>query len=167
MVVALLDAINVEVFRLITWKRTFIMRILIVEDDTVFGDVIRKIVKKWGYKAEKAESGKEAMEKIRKKSFDLVLLDLLLPDCKGSDLIPQFRKVWPDIDVVTMTAYNSRDIEMEVRKKGVAFYMSKPFSMKRLRTALAHIRRKKLQYETTHLFYSYGASYGENSLRDV
>ncbi|MBT8489724.1 MAG: response regulator [Deltaproteobacteria bacterium] len=143
------------------------MKILIVEDDKVFGDVIMKTVRKWGYKTEKAESGKEAMEKIRKESFDLVLLDLLLPDCKGYELISQFRRVWPDIDVVTMTAYNSRDIESKVRKQSVAFYMSKPFSMKQLRTALDHIRRKKLQYETTHLFYSDGASYGENSLRDL
>ena len=128
------------------------MIILIVEDDKVFAGFIEKIVGKWGYKVECAEAGKEAMEKIRKESFDLVLLDLLLPDCKGYELIPQFRKLWPGIDVVTMTAYNSRDIEMEVRKQGVVFYMSKPFSMKQLRTALAHIRRKKLQYETTHLF---------------
>jgi DNA-binding NtrC family response regulator len=167
MVVALSVAVFEEMFRLITRERTFVMKILIVEDDKVFGDVIRQIVGKWGYKAEKAETGKEAMKKIRKESFDLVLLDILLPDCKGSELIPQFRNVRPDIDVVTMTAYNSREIESEVRKQGVVFYMSKPFSMKQLRTTLAHIRSKRLQYETIHLFYSYSASYGANSLRDV
>lgn len=143
------------------------MKILIVEDDKVFADVIWKIVRKWGYKAKKADTGKEAMKKIRKESFDLVLLDILLPDCRGSELIPQFRKIWPDIDVVTMTAYNSRDIESEVRRQGVVFYMSKPFSMKQLRTTLAHIQRKRLQSQTVHLFYSYDASYGENSLQDV
>ncbi len=143
------------------------MKILIVEDDEGVASVIGDIVKKLGHKAEKSETGKEAMEKIRKKSFDLVLLDILLPDCKGYELIPQFRKVWPDIDVVTMTAYNSRDIEMEVRKQGVTFYMSKPFNIKQLEAILACIQEKKLLLKTTHPFYNYDTSYGTNSLRDV
>lgn len=143
------------------------MKILIVEDDKGVAGVIEEIIRKLGYKAEKSMTGKEAMEKIRKESFDLVLLDILLPDCKGYELIPQFRKVRPDIDVVTMTAYNSRDIEMEARKQGVIFYMSKPFNIKQLQATLIYVRKKKLHRKTTHPFYSYDASYDSNSLRDL
>jgi DNA-binding response OmpR family regulator len=143
------------------------MKILLVEDNKVFADAIRKIVGKWGYAIEYAETGKKAMEKIRKESFDIVLLDILLPDCKGYELIPQFRKLWPDIDIVTMTAYNSRDIEREVRKHGVVFYMSKPFSMKQLRTTLDHMKRRKVHYKAKRVFYSHDASYSANSFSDV
>ncbi len=72
-----------------------------------------------------------------------MLLDIQLPDCKGDELIPQFKEIWPDIGVVTMTDYNSRELELEVRQKGILFYMIKPFSKKVLKEILDHISKKK------------------------
>jgi len=72
-----------------------------------------------------------------------VLVDIYLPDCMGHELIPRFKEIWPDIGVVVMTGYNSRELELEVRRQGVIYYMIKPFSLEVLREILDHMVIKK------------------------
>ncbi len=50
--------------------------------------------------------------------------------------------MWPEIGIVTMTGYNSRELELEIRQQRIAFYMIKPFSMKELQEVLDHISKK-------------------------
>jgi DNA-binding NtrC family response regulator len=119
------------------------MDILIVENDIAFAPVLTESIQAWAHNPEKSNTGKDALKKVRQKRFDLVLLDIFLPDCKGHELIPQFREMWPDIGVVTMTDYNSRELEWEVRQKGILYYMIKPFDMNELKVLLDHISKKK------------------------
>ncbi len=67
------------------------MNILIVEDDLSLARVIGSFVTEWGHDAETADTGKDALVKFRENAFDLVLLDIFLPDMKGYELIPQLR----------------------------------------------------------------------------
>ncbi|MBN2514571.1 MAG: response regulator [Deltaproteobacteria bacterium] len=120
------------------------MKVLIVEDDVASSSSISDAVASWGYRTESAETGELALKKIENESFDLVLLDIFLPDCKGHELISQFKTKQPDIGVITMTGYNSRDLEKEVRKQGILFYMIKPFADNHLRNILDHIDKKKM-----------------------
>lgn len=121
------------------------MNVLVVEDDDSNAEPIAGIIKAWDHKVEVSGTGKDALEKARRKHFDLVLLDIFLPDCKGHDLIPQLRDIWPDMGIVTMTGYNSRELELEVRQQRILYYMIKPFETKHLKTLLDHISRKRDQ----------------------
>ena len=121
------------------------MNVLVVEDDDSNAEPIAGIIKAWDHKVEVSGTGKDALEKARRKHFDLVLLDIFLPDCKGHDLIPQLRDIWPDRGIVTMTGYNSRELELEVRQQRILYYMIKPFETKHLKTLLDHISRKRDQ----------------------
>ncbi len=121
------------------------MNVLVVEDDDSSAEPIAGIIKAWDHKVEVSGTGKDALEKARKKHFDLVLLDIFLPDCKGHDLIPQLRDIWPDMGIVTMTGYNSRELELEVRQQRILYYMIKPFETKHLKTLLDHISQKRDQ----------------------
>jgi DNA-binding NtrC family response regulator len=118
------------------------MNILIVENDIAFASVLTESIQAWGHNPEKSNTGKDALKKVRQKRFDLVLLDIFLPDCKGHELIPQFREMCPDIVVITMTGYNSRELEWEARQKGILYYMIKPFDMNELKVLLDHISKK-------------------------
>ena len=69
------------------------MNVLVVEDDDSSAEPIAGIIKAWDHKVEVSGTGKDALEKARRKHFDLVLLDIFLPDCKGHDLIPQLRDI--------------------------------------------------------------------------
>jgi len=104
---------------------------------------IAENIERWGHRVETAGTGEDALERVRQKRFDLVLLDIFLPDCKGHELIPQFKETWPETGVVTMTGYNTRDLEWEVRQHGIIYYMTKPFRMEELKEIFDHISKKK------------------------
>lgn len=81
------------------------MNILILEDDTNLSSAISDEVKSWGYAVEEADTGIAALKKMRHCYFDLILLDIFLPDTKGPLLIPEIRKLWPHSNIISMTGY--------------------------------------------------------------
>jgi two-component system NtrC family response regulator/two-component system response regulator HydG len=84
-----------------------------------------------------------------------MLLDVFLPDYKRYEIISQFKGKQPGIGFITMTGYNSRDLEKEIRKKGNLFYMIKPFSDNQLKNILDHVNKKKkmsLQIEEENIY---------------
>ena len=121
------------------------MNILIVEDDACCAESVGEIIEKWGHNVDQAKTGTEALKRFTKNIYDLVLLDIFLPDIQGHELIPQFKKLSPEIGVVTMTGYNSRELEMKVREQGILYYMIKPFEMKDLQSLLDHVSKKHAQ----------------------
>ncbi len=121
------------------------MKVLIVEDDIALSAVITDAVRSWGYAAEEADTGRDALNKMIHRSFDLILLDIFLPDTKGHLLIPEIKKIWPHSNIISMTGYNSRELEKEVRKQGVIYYMIKPFDIDQLRSILDHMNTKAMQ----------------------
>jgi len=119
------------------------MNVLVVEDDVSVAQVIAESIEGYEHSVETAFTGRDALEKVRQKNFELVLLDIYLPDCMGYELIPQIKEVWPDIGIVTMTGYNSRELELNVRQQGIIYYMLKPFSMNEMKKLLDHISEKE------------------------
>ena len=118
------------------------MNILIVENDIDESSVLTESIQRWGYNIANARTGKDALKKVKQKRFDLILLDIFLPDGKGHEIIPQFKELWPDVGIVTMTGHNTRELEMEVREQGILYYMVKPFETKSLKELLDHISHK-------------------------
>ena len=120
------------------------MDILLVEDEVSVASVVEQEIEALGHSVDAAYNGKDAMKKLREKRFDLMLLDIFLPDCKGHELIPKFKEAQPDMGIVTMTGYNTRELEMEVRQQGILYYMVKPFTIKEMKEILDHILKKKV-----------------------
>jgi len=119
------------------------MDILIVEDEVSVAEVIEQEIETLGHIVDTTYNGKDAMKKLREKRFDLMLLDIYLPDCRGHELIPKFREAQPDIRIVTMTGYNTKELEMEVRQKGILYYMVKPFRIEEMKEILDYISKKR------------------------
>ena len=119
------------------------MIILVVDGDVSTAQVIKQGIEGLNHSAQIAGNGQDALKMVRQKRFDLVLLDIHLSDCMGYELIPQFKGVWPDIGIVTMTDHNSRELELKVRQQGIIYYMIKPFSIKEMKEILDHISKKK------------------------
>ena len=117
------------------------MKILIVEDDSQVILYITKILDRWGYSSLSAPTGKEALQIFSKKNFDLILLDIMLPDYRGYDLIPKFKEIHAEVNIITMTGHNSRELEKKVRDQGIIYYMVKPVETKNLRLLLDHIKK--------------------------
>ena len=119
------------------------MKILIVEDEQQITQYIVKRLNKWGYTSKSADTGKKALQIFREDSFDMILLDIMLPDYKGYDLIPKFKNINPEIGIITMTGHNSRELEKKVRNQGILYYMVKPIETKNFKLILDHIKNKK------------------------
>ena len=118
------------------------MKILLVEDDPFVSELLKTNIEKWRHEGAVADNGKDAVEMVRNEKFDLVILDIFLPDCKGHELIPQFKAVDPKIGVITITGYNSRELELEIRRHGILHYLIKPVDLKTLKTIVDHIAQK-------------------------
>ncbi|MBF0227395.1 MAG: response regulator [Desulfobacterales bacterium] len=115
------------------------MDIIVVEDDTSFLKYIVSLISSFGYSVDKAETGKVALKKIKKKKFDLALLDIFLPDTMAHNLIPKIKEMHPSIKIVTMTGDNTEELERDIRKLGIIYYMAKPFPVEHLKNILDHI----------------------------
>jgi two-component system alkaline phosphatase synthesis response regulator PhoP len=111
------------------------MRILIVEDEKPISNVICKYLGVAGYDTEQAYDGQEAAMKIETSTFDLVLLDIMLPHLDGYDLI---RLIKPkDIPVIFLTAKDTLECKLHGFELGADDYITKPFEYQEL---LARIR---------------------------
>ena len=119
------------------------MNILVVDDEVFSAEVIQKQIEALGHGAEIAHTGQDALKMVKENGFDLILLDIYLPDCMGHELIPKFREMRAEIGIVTITGYNSRELELEVRQKGILFFMVKPFNLHEMKEVLNHFQKRK------------------------
>ena len=119
------------------------MNVLIVEDDPTNAEWMQALIGRWQHRVERAASGQEALKRLGQRLFDLVLLDLFLPDGQGDDLIPRIKACCPQGYIVTMTGFSTRELETRIRKQGITYYLIKPFDLKHLRSIVEHISAKK------------------------
>ena len=107
---------------------TAVPRVLVVDDEPVVVNSIRKTLVRKAYKVDEAFSGQQALSLVAKGTYDLVLLDMRLSDANGLELISDIRKRKPNLQVVIVTGYASIDTAVEAIKRGASDYMAKPFT---------------------------------------
>lgn len=103
------------------------MTILILDDEPVIRDVLRTVLAKAGFKTREAASAGEGLERLSREPFDLLLLDLMLPDRPGLELLGEVRARWPEMPVVVVTAYSSVESAIAAMREGAFHYLPKPF----------------------------------------
>jgi len=121
--------------------------ILIVDDDLAHRVMLKKLIGGWGYNASEADDGAVAVEEVRRRSFDLILMDIRMVKVSGIEALEQIRQINPSIPVIIMTAYASVETAVSALKKGAYDYLTKPLDFDELQIVLArateHVRLKK------------------------
>jgi len=112
------------------------LRILVVDDERVICDACHLVLTEEGYRVEEYTSGKAGLNAIRQGVYDLVLLDMKLPDIDGMEILKVTRKEKPDLGVIVMTGYSTLSNAVEALKLGATNYLSKPFTDEELISAL-------------------------------
>ena len=100
--------------------------LLIVDDEEEMRHMLSVLLRKEGYKPEVAKDGVEALEKIEKTLFDVVLCDIRMPRMDGLEFLGEIHKRHVESLVIMMSAYGTVDIAIEAMKRGAADYINKP-----------------------------------------
>ena len=101
-------------------------RILVIDDDKSILRTFTRILQKNGYDIEVAETGKEALEKSKKKRYDLALIDIRLPDMDGTDLLIKLQKTMEDAVKIMITGFPSLETGVKALDEGADAYLVKP-----------------------------------------
>lgn len=101
-------------------------RILVIDDDKSILRTFTRILQKNGYDIEVAETGKEAIEKSKKKRYDLALIDIRLPDMDGTDLLVKLQKTMEDAVKIMITGFPSLETGVKALDEGADAYLVKP-----------------------------------------
>lgn len=100
--------------------------VLIVDDERNIRLTLSATLESFGIASDTAASGNQALQKLTEKSFQLMLLDLKLPDLNGLEVLQLVTDKYPDLKVIIMTAYGSIEAAVEAMKKGAVDFLQKP-----------------------------------------
>ena len=117
------------------------MRVLIVDDE---GDVCRGIAEflaEQGYVTEPAVGGGEALARLEKARYDLVVSDIRMPDLDGVQLLGKIKGMEADTEFILMTAYGSKETAIEALRLGAYDYIEKPFDVEEMLNAVTNCLR--------------------------
>ena len=101
--------------------------VLLVEDSPVNALVARTFLEKWNARIDLAETGTEAIEKIKKSGYHIVLMDLHMPGMNGYEACEKILQIKPNLPVVALTASAMLDVKDMVFRVGMTDYITKPF----------------------------------------
>jgi DNA-binding NtrC family response regulator len=119
-------------------------RLLIVDDERGIVIALKGLFTKEGYEVETAESGEEALEKVKAGLFHVIITDLSMKGMSGLDLLKKVRELDPQCAVLMITAYGNQRIAVEVMKAGAEDYLPKPFDNDELRFKVRKVMETQL-----------------------
>ncbi len=119
------------------------MNLLIVEDEIPLSREIRLFLEKEGFVCDEAHTGRIASDKIFSNEYDLILLDLGLPDYEGLDLLKESIKNKSTASVIILSARTAIEDKIKGLDLGADDYLSKPFSMVELKSRILAVTRRK------------------------
>jgi len=127
------------------------VKILVVEDDLVLGTALVKGLEETGHTCCWAQNGNRAVELGASNAFDIAVLDLLLPDLSGLDVLKELRRLNPGLSVLILSALGSVDERVHGLNAGADDYLVKPFAFAELIARLAVLERRKNLAPSTKL----------------
>ena len=119
-------------------------KIIVVDDEIGICRNVEKILAKANYKVTHAVSAREALKKMEKESYALLISDMIMPEVNGLELIKTAKEQWPLTKAVMMTAYASTDTAVKAIRLGALDYIPKPFTPKELRLVVEQALEGKL-----------------------
>src|SRR5262245_38465904 len=127
-------------------------RVLVVEDDAAARTGLEQLVKSWGFVAESAADGEEALEKVTSFRPAIVITDLVMPHMDGLQLLRALHQQGADVTTLLLTAQGTVETAVEAMKEGAYDYLTKPIDLQRLKILLDKIvERLETQREVKQL----------------
>lgn len=127
-------------------------RILVVDDEVDIRESLQALLELEGYTVDLAVNGGNCLAKLEKSTYDLVLLDLMMPDRSGMDVLREVRQRDHETPIIMLTAYGSVEVAVNAIKAGANDYFSKPWNNDKLLIEISTlIVKSRLEHENKHL----------------
>lgn len=140
-------------------------RILVVDDEESIREFLDIMLRKEGYEVTLAEDGARAIDLLKKKTFDLVISDLQMPQVTGMELLKHVKDNFPDLLFMMITAFGTTETAVEAMKFGAYDYITKPFKIDEVRIVIGNaLKSKNLEVENRVLKKELGK---ENSFQNI
>ncbi len=118
------------------------IKILITDDDKIIADILKELISNQDRLVEVCHDGLEAVEKIQKGTFDLIIVDLIMPGMNGLEVLKYAKKVNPDIIVIIITGYASLETAITAIKEGAYDYIRKPCKLEEMKIVVDRATEK-------------------------
>jgi DNA-binding NtrC family response regulator len=126
--------------------------VLIIDDEAAIRESLETLLELEGYGVESASTGEEGLARIGEQSFDLVLLDLALPDRHGMDLLSEIHLQDPGLSIIMVTAYGTVENAVKAMQAGAANFVQKPWDNEKLLADVrAAVARHRAEEENVQL----------------
>jgi DNA-binding NtrC family response regulator len=117
--------------------------VLIVDDEENVRNTLSKTLRDLEIETDNAVNGKEALQKLKEKKFDMVFLDLNMPDMNGLDVLRKISEERPEIHVIIITAHGTIESAVEAMKLGAIDFIQKPIAPKEIKDLVAVVKKRE------------------------
>ena len=125
------------------------MRILLVEDKVRLREAIAKALKKSGYAVDTTDNGNDALWMAQQNSYNVILLDIMIPGIDGLEVLGKLRDQKDDTPVLLLTAKDTIADRVKGLRKGADDYLIKPFALEELLARIEALCRRSFQKSTS------------------
>ena len=126
--------------------------ILVIDDEEIIREALEALLSNEGYRVTTAATGKEGVDAVGARPVDAVLLDLMLPDKNGIDVLEEIRRIDDELPVIMITAFGTIDSAVAATKQGAFHYFTKPFKNDEVLSVLRNgVERRRLVRENREL----------------
>ena len=101
--------------------------LLIVDDDPLLCETLEKLISTWGMETEFVASASEALDRLKHTFFNIILLDVVMPEKSGIDLIPEIAELCHDSKIIIISGYADKEMAIEALRHGAFDFLEKPF----------------------------------------
>jgi len=123
------------------------LRILVVDDEEIVCGLVQDMLNVLGIEAVPAYSGREALDLISKKDFDLIILDLVMPEMNGREVFYRLKEMHREIPVVISSGYTDETIVRRLLSDGAVAFLKKPYVLDDLEKVLEKVIARRLAHE--------------------
>jgi two-component system response regulator HydG len=117
--------------------------ILVVDDYFADRETLKAILEERGYLVVTAETGSEALTRVKEKHFNIIFLDIRLPDIDGAHIFEQVKAIDPEVAVIMMTGYSEEELVRRAVSRGAYTCIYKPFDVEKILTLVGEISQKR------------------------
>ena len=122
-------------------------KVLLVDDEERFRTTLGKMLRAQGLEVTVLGSGREALEELHKKAYDVMVLDVRMPDMDGIATLTEIKKIAPQIEVIILTGHASMDAAVEIMRLGGYDYLLKPCPVEDLLAKIESAYERKITRE--------------------